>query len=91
MFVVRDWQELGDHDYGPDCAVADNEKCSYLTGVLSSRSHNKELTMIRQHLRSSFVDLDCFLMPHPGMKVAVSSSKRPFHGALKGRTEVISF
>lgn len=80
MFVIRDWQELDDHDWGLDTTGKD----SYLSGVLSCASNNKELTAIRTHLRDSFSDLKCFLMPHPGLKVSIWKPSNPFVGAIKG-------
>ena len=38
---------------------------------ISDRQH-EELQQLRKHIRSCFERIGCFLMPHPGMKVATN-------------------
>uniref|UniRef100_A0AC35F8C0 GB1/RHD3-type G domain-containing protein n=1 Tax=Panagrolaimus sp. PS1159 TaxID=55785 RepID=A0AC35F8C0_9BILA len=65
LFLVRDWSYPYDADYG------------FLGGerILSKRLevHEKmhpELRQLREQIRTSFDKISCFLMPHPGLKVA---------------------
>ncbi|CDW55934.1 atlastin [Trichuris trichiura] len=46
---------------------------------LSLRTQHPELQQLRQHISTCFTDISCFLMPHPGLKVATSPN---FHGQL---------
>ncbi|KAH7940160.1 hypothetical protein HPB52_022075 [Rhipicephalus sanguineus] len=39
----------------------------------SSKQH-QELQQLRRHIRSCFSEIGCFLMPHPGLKVATAAS-----------------
>lgn len=45
-------------------------------------NQHEELQTVREHIRSCFTKISCFLLPHPGLKVATSPS---FDGQLKGR------
>uniref|UniRef100_A0AAR2L8Z4 GB1/RHD3-type G domain-containing protein n=1 Tax=Pygocentrus nattereri TaxID=42514 RepID=A0AAR2L8Z4_PYGNA len=42
-------------------------------------SQHEELQTVRQHIHSCFTSISCFLLPHPGLKVATSPS---FQGQL---------
>lgn len=44
-------------------------------------SQHAELQTLRQQIRSCFETIDCFLMPHPGLKVATNPK---FDGRLSG-------
>ncbi len=33
---------------------------------------HEELKLVREHIRTCFESVACFLMPHPGLKVATS-------------------
>ncbi|KAI1715571.1 atlastin-1 [Ditylenchus destructor] len=75
LFVVRDWSYPYEAEYG------------YLGGgrVLNRRlevneKQHPELQQLRKHIRASFDDIQCFLMPHPGLDVATSPE---FKGELK--------
>ena len=84
MFVVRDWQGIDDHDWGLDAEIDEDGNPGYLADILTCSSNNKELTYVRKHLHKSFNELQCFLLPHPGMKVAVTRKQNQFKGELKG-------
>lgn len=43
---------------------------------------HKELQTLRQYIAACFEELECFLMPHPGLSVATNPE---FNGNLKGR------
>lgn len=76
---------MEDHDYGLDVTEKDDGEIGYLDSVLTCASENKELNSVRKHLKESFNDLKCFLLPHPGKKVALSGKRFPFHGEVKGQ------
>ncbi|CAG2102745.1 unnamed protein product [Medioppia subpectinata] len=69
MFLIRDWSFPYEHPYG-------------LTGgqnLLDEKLDIKmnqatQLQRVRRHIRSCFSDIGCYLMPHPGGKVATSES-----------------
>ena len=47
---------------------------------ISNRQH-PELQQLRKHIKSCFCKIGCFLMPHPGLRVATNPH---FDGRLKG-------
>lgn len=47
---------------------------------ISDKQH-PELQQLRRHIRSCFEKISCFLMPHPGLKVATNPH---FDGRLRG-------
>ena len=42
----------------------------------------EEIKLVRKHIKSCFESLNCFLMPHPGLRVATNPK---FSGQLKGK------
>ncbi|XP_077494146.1 atlastin-1-like isoform X2 [Amblyomma americanum] len=68
MFLVRDWYYTSDADHGAEGGRKIIEK-----RLQVSESQPEELQQLRRHLKSCFSDIDCFLMPHPGPKVAESN------------------
>lgn len=44
-------------------------------------AQHEELQTVREHIHSCFTNISCFLLPHPGLKVATSPS---FRGQLRG-------
>lgn len=44
-------------------------------------NQHEELQTVREHIHSCFTKISCFLLPHPGLKVATNPS---FEGQLKG-------
>ncbi|CAH2094903.1 unnamed protein product [Euphydryas editha] len=69
QFLVRDWSYPYDHPYGAEGGQRLLEK------QLSIRENqHPELQSLRRHIISCFEELRCFLMPHPGIKVATDPS-----------------
>eukprot|EP00051_Salpingoeca_urceolata_P032553 m.16297 g.16297 ORF g.16297 m.16297 type:complete len:541 (-) comp5206_c0_seq2:60-1682(-) len=76
MFLIRDWQYKEEHDYGAKGGL------EYLeTEVLrdDEQEMDEELRQLRRHLLSCYEQIGCYLMPHPGRKVAGS---KQFDGKL---------
>jgi len=46
------------------------------------QNQHEELQNVRKHIHSCFSSIDCFLLPHPGLKVATNPH---FDGRLKGQ------
>lgn len=74
-FLVRDWSCSYEHSYGLQGGNEILEK----RFAISDRQH-PELQQLRRHIRSCFHSINCFLMPHPGLKVATDPK---FNGKLK--------
>ncbi|CAG0920901.1 unnamed protein product, partial [Notodromas monacha] len=64
-FLIRDWSFPYESAYGIDGGRQVLEKRLQV----SERQH-PELQQLRKHIRSCFADLSCFLLPHPGLRVA---------------------
>lgn len=47
-----------------------------------SPTQHEELQLLREHIRSCFETIDCYLMPHPGLGVATNPR---FDGRLSGQ------
>lgn len=75
MFLVRDWSFPYESPYG----VAGGRKVLEKRLQISDKQH-QELRQIRQHIRSCFEEISCFLLPHPGLNVATNPH---FEGKLK--------
>ncbi|KHJ47554.1 guanylate-binding protein [Trichuris suis] len=74
IFLVRDWSFPYEAEYGFKGG------CRILKRRLEiSKAQHPELQQLRQHISTCFTDISCFLMPHPGLKVATSPN---FHGQL---------
>ncbi|XP_076306362.1 atlastin-2-like isoform X1 [Tachypleus tridentatus] len=67
MFLVRDWSYPYEASYGTE----GGRKILDRRLQISERQH-PELQQLRRHIRSCFLDIGCFLMPHPGLKVATN-------------------
>ncbi|CAH0550585.1 unnamed protein product [Brassicogethes aeneus] len=67
QFLVRDWRFPYEAPYG---AVGGQQILEKRLKV-NENSH-QELISLRKHIRSCFSEIACFLMPHPGIKVATS-------------------
>lgn len=77
QFLVRDWSFPYEVPYG----VEGGNKILARRLQVSDKQH-PELQSLRKHIKSCFTDISCFLMPHPGLKVATSQE---FDGRLSGK------
>ncbi|XP_077534031.1 atlastin-2-like [Haemaphysalis longicornis] len=69
LFLVRDWSEQQNAEYG-----AEGGRGFLHTRLRILDGQNKELQQLRRFITSCFTTIRCFLMPHPGSKVANTSS-----------------
>ncbi|XP_022692481.1 atlastin-like [Varroa jacobsoni] len=67
LFLVRDWSYPYDAPYGPEGGKEILERRLEI-----SEKQHPELQQLRRHIRSCFSSITCFLLPHPGLKVATS-------------------
>ncbi|KAL1115988.1 hypothetical protein AAG570_005483 [Ranatra chinensis] len=67
QFLVRDWSCPYEVEYGQ---VGGNMLLERRLQI--AENQHQELQYIRKHIRSCFSDIGCFLMPHPGLRVATS-------------------
>jgi len=78
-FLIRDWAIAYEHENG---AVGGGE---YLNKILAiSETQHDELQAVRHHISKCFEKVGCFLLPHPGKKVAGSPN---FKGELQDMDE----
>lgn len=65
LFLIRDWNFSYRYEYGP---VGGNRM---ITEYLQTfESQHEELKSVRKYLRECFSEIECFLMPHPGMNIS---------------------
>ncbi|XP_065446019.1 atlastin-2 isoform X6 [Chrysemys picta bellii] len=67
MFLIRDWSYPYEHSYGLEGGKKFLEK-----RLQVKQNQHEELQNVRKHIRSCFSNLGCFLLPHPGLKVATN-------------------
>ncbi|XP_071962979.1 atlastin-2-like [Antedon mediterranea] len=75
MFLVRDWSYPYEAEYGLEGGQEILEKRL----KIEDKQH-EELQTVRKHIKELFQEVECFLMPHPGLKVA---SNPKFDGRLQ--------
>ncbi|XP_072907603.1 atlastin-2 isoform X2 [Hemitrygon akajei] len=75
MFLIRDWSYPYEHPYGLEGGKRFLEKRLEI-----KQNQHEELQNVRKHIHSCFAKITCFLMPHPGLKVATNPG---FDGRLK--------
>uniref|UniRef100_A0A673CFX0 Atlastin-2-like n=1 Tax=Sphaeramia orbicularis TaxID=375764 RepID=A0A673CFX0_9TELE len=67
MFLIRDWSYPYEHSYGLEGGR------SFLERRLQvKQNQHEELQNVRKHIHSCFSNIGCFLLPHPGLKVATN-------------------
>ncbi|KAF3841912.1 hypothetical protein F7725_023863 [Dissostichus mawsoni] len=75
MFLIRDWCYPYEHGYGLEGGN------NFLDRRLQvKQNQHEELQNVRKHIHSCFSNIGCFLLPHPGLKVATNPY---FDGRLK--------
>ncbi|XP_051531575.1 atlastin-2-like isoform X2 [Myxocyprinus asiaticus] len=67
MFLIRDWSYPYEHTYGLDGGNKFLEK-----RLQVKQNQHEELQNVRKHIHSCFSNISCFLLPHPGLKVATN-------------------
>lgn len=67
LFLVRDWMYPYEWAYGLDGGNGLLEKRL----AISEKQHH-EHQQLREHVRSCFDEIECYLMPHPGLRVAIN-------------------
>ncbi|MGH0141477.1 UNVERIFIED_CONTAM: hypothetical protein FKN15_021444 [Acipenser sinensis] len=67
MFLIRDWSYPYEHPYGLDGGKSFLEK-----RLQVKQNQHEELQNVRKHVHSCFSKIACFLLPHPGLKVATN-------------------
>ncbi|XP_044228700.1 atlastin-2 isoform X2 [Thunnus albacares] len=75
MFLIRDWSYPYEHNYGLEGGNSFLEK-----RLQVKQNQHEELQNVRKHIHSCFSNIGCFLLPHPGLKVATNPY---FDGRLK--------
>ncbi|KAI1306719.1 Atlastin-2 [Halotydeus destructor] len=80
LFLVRDFRFPEDFDYG-----LTGGKYFLRTKLEASAGHMEELTRVRANIRNVFDKLECFLMPWPGEKVAMTKA---FDGKINDISEL---
>lgn len=63
LFLIRDWSYLSNASYGYEGGQAFLEHRLPTNGTETQEQHR-----LREAIWSSFEEVDCFLMPHPGLK-----------------------
>ncbi|KAJ0049894.1 hypothetical protein NL108_005195 [Boleophthalmus pectinirostris] len=74
MFLVRDWSFPYEYTYGFKGGSDFLDK-----RLQVKEAQHEELQTVREHIYSCFTNISCFLLPHPGLKVATNPS---FQGQL---------
>uniref|UniRef100_A0A6I8SKR1 Atlastin GTPase 2 n=1 Tax=Xenopus tropicalis TaxID=8364 RepID=A0A6I8SKR1_XENTR len=67
MFLIRDWSYPYEHTYGLKGGNSFLEK-----RLQVKQNQHEELQNVRKHIHSCFTNIGCFLLPHPGLKVATN-------------------
>uniref|UniRef100_A0A131XEE8 Putative guanylate-binding protein n=1 Tax=Hyalomma excavatum TaxID=257692 RepID=A0A131XEE8_9ACAR len=80
LFLVRDWNWPHEKEYG-----FHGGRSLIESRLEIKHGQSEELRMLRRSISTCFSEIQCFLMPHPGMKVA---SEQSFDGRLRDMDEV---
>ncbi|PAV88450.1 hypothetical protein WR25_06024 [Diploscapter pachys] len=71
LFLVRDWPNSKQFEYGYEGGKKYLEKLLKTTFM-----QKKKLKVLRKNIKSSFESLEAFLMPHPGLRIALNNSEK---------------
>ncbi|KAL4648891.1 atlastin-3-like [Arapaima gigas] len=71
MFLIRDWSFPYEYPYGFKGGSDFLDK-----RLQVKEAQHEELQSVREHIHSCFTSISCFLLPHPGLKVATSPAFR---------------
>lgn len=74
VFLVRDWYYAYTYEYGP---IGGNRLLHTLLQINDNQP--EELSSVRKHLKNCFSNIECFLMPHPGLEMVQNEN---FNGKL---------
>lgn len=75
VFCVRDFKNQEEYEFG------ENGGTDFLDNVLQTNPEQpEEIKVVRELLREYFEDIQCYLLPHPGYKVA---ERQSFRGHVK--------
>lgn len=69
IFLIRDWSYPYEHEYGFEGGTKLLEKKLELKETMP-----EQLQRVRRKIRECFREIGCFLMPHPGSKVATAAN-----------------
>ncbi|XP_054715611.1 atlastin-2-like [Uloborus diversus] len=67
LFLVRDWSFPYEAEFG-----FEGGQCILDRRLEISDKQHPQLQQLRKHIRSCFEEVECYLMPHPGLEVATS-------------------
>uniref|UniRef100_A0A673HBR3 Atlastin-2-like n=1 Tax=Sinocyclocheilus rhinocerous TaxID=307959 RepID=A0A673HBR3_9TELE len=67
LFLIRDWCYPYEHGYG-----LKGGNCFLDRRLQVKQNQHEELQNVRKHIHSCFSSIGCFLLPHPGLKVATN-------------------
>ena len=78
VFLIRDWSNAEENPFGSKGGK------DYINSYLDPTNKEGELRERRLHIRQCFDQIDCYLMPYPGQKVAGHVANGHFDGRLSG-------
>lgn len=70
-FLVRDWASPKDAKFGFEGGYTILQR-----RLKTSSGQHRELQNLRKSITETFCEISCFLMPHPGLKIATDTSSR---------------
>ncbi|XP_034008147.1 atlastin-2 [Trematomus bernacchii] len=80
MFLIRDWCYPYEHGYGLEGGNKFLDKRLQVRIIDKGLCTHSSVNDVRKHIHSCFSNIGCFLLPHPGLKVATNPY---FDGRLK--------
>lgn len=78
MFLIRDWSNSDEYSYGEKGGSA------YLNETLNTETKlHEELKKIRNHIKSCYEELKCFLLPYPIKEEIDDDDEHDFQGKIE--------